>query len=277
MNFTRRSILSAAGTGMLLGLVPNVTLAASSIEDVKERGVLRVGAASADPWYYKDPMSEQWSGVGVEIGKLMAADLGVELEMVETTWGNSVAGIQANQIDVMFVLDPTETRKQAIDFPDTPLFYYAMGALVPEDSTAKSWADFDKSDVRIGVTLGTNVDTVLTEKLKNAKFERFASNDEAIAAFVSGRVDVVSQFHPALVVQVSRIRMGKVILPEEVYAIPTSVGLMKSDDASFKTWVNDFIGKLYESGKTEEIFETYIKSKGIDPASVPGLVKENWD
>lgn len=276
MASSRRTFLKTASLVGLGLAVPGLAFGAASLAAVKASGKLRIGAAPADPWFYKDPISEEWAGVGVEIGKLMARDLGVEPVLVETTWPNSVAGIQADQIDLMFVLDPNEARRKAVDFPDTPLFYYAMGALVPEDSTAKVWADFDKPGFKVGVTLGTNVDTVLTEKLKKATFERFASNDEAIAAFVARRVDMVSQFHPALIVQYSRIKIGKVILPEEVYAIPTSVGLMKSDDPSFKTWVNDFITKLYASGQTQEIFETYIASKGIDPKSVPGLVKERW-
>ncbi|MEW9613356.1 transporter substrate-binding domain-containing protein [Shinella sp. S4-D37] len=276
MNTTRRAFLAGGALAGLSLAVPTLAFGANSLAAVKANGKLRVGAAPADPWYYKDPISEEWAGVGVEIGKRMAEELGVEPVLVETTWPNSVAGIQADQIDVMFVLDPNEARRKAIDFPDVPLFYYAMGALVPGDSSAKTWEDFNKDGFKVGVTLGTNVDTVLTEMLKNATFERFASNDEAVAAFVARRVDMVSQFHPALIMQYSRIKIGKVILPEEVYAIPTSVGVMKSDDPSFRDWVNDFISKSYASGETQKIFETYLSSKGVDPTSVPGLMKERW-
>ncbi|MFK0333961.1 transporter substrate-binding domain-containing protein [Rhizobium sp. NPDC090275] len=271
--FLQYAALAAAFPALQM---PGGAFAAASLNSVKTLGKLRVGVTAADPWFAKDPMSGQWSGVCVEIGKKMATELGVAFEPVETTWGNSVAGIQANQIDVMFVLDPTEARKKAIDFPEAPLFYYAMGALVKDNTQVKTWEDLNKSGMRIGVTLGTNVDAQLTEKLKKAEIERFANNDEAIAAFAANRVDVVSQFHPALIVQYSRLKMGKVVLPEEVIAIPTSVGLIKSDDPSFRTWVNDYIDKLYSSGETSKIFESYLASKGIDPKTVPGLVKERW-
>lgn len=120
------------------------------------------------------------------------------------------------------------------------------------------------------------MDRKLTAELPKATIERFASNDESIAAFVSRRVDVFSQFHPALIVQVSRIGTGKVVLPKEVYAVPTSVGLRKAADSSFKDWVNDFIGRSYDDGTTGKIFQEYIASKGIDPKSVPGIVREEW-
>jgi len=45
----------------------------------------------------------------------------VELETVEVTWGTAVSALQANQIDIMFVLDATPERALAIDFPSQPL------------------------------------------------------------------------------------------------------------------------------------------------------------
>ena len=272
----RRMMQTIAATALSLG-VALPAVAQTALETVTQRGTLRVGMAAADPWFYKDPISEKWTGVGVQMGQAMAEELGVTFEPVETTWANSVAAIQAGQIDLMFVLDATDERKKAIDFPDHPLFYYAMGALIQDGMEISDWQDLNVEGTTVGVTLGTTVDRLLTETLPNAKIERFASNDEAVAAFASRRVDAVSQFHPALIVQVSRIGTGSVVLPKPIHAVPTSVGLPKAADSSFKDWVNDFITKSYESGKTTEIFETYIKTKGIDPAKVPGLVKENWN
>ena len=272
----RRMMQTIAATALSLG-VALPAAAQTALETVTQRGTLRVGMAAADPWFYKDPISEKWTGVGVQMGQAMAEELGVTFEPVETTWANSVAAIQAGQVDLMFVLDATDERKKAIDFPDHPLFYYAMGALIQDGMEISDWQDLNVEGTTVGVTLGTTVDRLLTETLPNAKIERFASNDEAVAAFASRRVDAVSQFHPALIVQVSRIGTGSVVLPKPIHAVPTSVGLPKAADSSFKDWVNDFITKSYESGKTTEIFETYIKTKGIDPAKVPGLVKENWN
>ena len=272
----RRMMQTIAATALSLG-VALPAVAQTALETVTQRGTLRVGMAAADPWFYKDPISEKWTGVGVQMGQAMAEELGVTFEPVETTWANSVAAIQAGQIDLMFVLDATDERKKAIDFPDHPLFYYAMGALIQDGMEISDWQDLNVEGTTVGVTLGTTVDRLLTETLPNAKIERFASNDEAVAAFASRRVDAVSQFHPALIVQVSRIGTGSVVLPKPIHAVPTSVGLPKAADSSFKDWVNDFITKSYDSGKTTEIFEAYIKTKGIDPAKVPGLVKENWN
>jgi polar amino acid transport system substrate-binding protein len=262
----RRSLILAATAAMALAPMAHAQ-DSGTMAQVKESGELRIGVASAEPWFYKDPMSEQWTGVGVAMGQRMADDLGVKMVPVETTWANAVAGLQANQFDIMFVLDPTE---------ENPLFYYAMGALVKEGSEAKTWDELDTPETRIGVTLGTSLDRNVSEMMDEAQINRFSSNDEAIAAFAAGRIDAVVQFHPALVVQYSRLKMGEVLLPEPVNPVATSAGMRQEDGTEFLDWVNTTFADLYAAGVPDELFGQYLASKDIDPSGIPGLVKEDW-
>ncbi|NIY96074.1 transporter substrate-binding domain-containing protein, partial [Salipiger sp. HF18] len=171
----RRSLILAATAAMALAPMAHAQ-DSGTMAQVKETGELRIGVASAEPWFYKDPMSEQWTGVGVAMGQRMADDLGVKMVPVETSWANAVAGLQANQFDIMFVLDPTEERKKALSFPENPLFYYAMGALVKEGSEAKTWDELDTPETRIGVTLGTSLDRNVSEMMDEAQISRFSTN-----------------------------------------------------------------------------------------------------
>jgi polar amino acid transport system substrate-binding protein len=248
----------------------------STLDQIKARKQLRIGVTSAEPWFFKDPLSEKWTGVGITMGEKLAAALGVELMPVETTWANAVAALQANQIDMMLVLDPTDERRKAVDFPEAPLFYYAMGALVSEQSSWQSWEAIDKPGVRVGVTLGTSLDKNVTAMVKNAAISRFSNNDEAIAAFAAKRVDVVVQFHPALVVQYARLKLGKVILPQPVTPVATSAGLRKEPNTAFRDWVNAEFLELYKAGVPNQLFRTYLQSKGVDPSGLPGLIAESW-
>jgi polar amino acid transport system substrate-binding protein len=281
MPIRRREFLSLVAAGAAAAVSPAAftpawAQGASTLERIKQTKQLRIGVTSAEPWFFKDPMSGSWSGVGVTMGQQLAAELGAALVPVETTWANCVAALQADQIDLMFVLDPTEERRKAIDFPEAPLFYYALGALVRSDGGIKNWSDLDKPETKIGVTLGTSVDRTITETMKAAAISRFATNDEAVAAFAARRVDVVAQFHPALVVQYARLKLGKVLLPQPVSAVATSAGLRREADPAFRTWVSTKFAEYYAEGKPQGFFTEYLKGKGIDPATVPGLVKEKW-
>jgi polar amino acid transport system substrate-binding protein len=269
-------VLTGAIAGSVTTLPAWAQHAPSTLDQVKATKKLRIGVTSAEPWFFKDPMSGTWSGVGISMGKALASDLGVEMVPVETTWANAIAALQANQIDTMFVLDPTPERRLAIDFPASPMFYYALGALVKTDSTVTQWSDLDKPGTRIAVTLGTSIDRIVTGTLKSATISRFANNDEAVAAFAAHRVDVVAQFHPALVVQFARLRLGKVVLPKPVDPVATSAGVRKEEPPAFRDWLSQKFAEYYKEGKPQQFFAAYLKSRGIDPSKVPGLEKEQW-
>jgi polar amino acid transport system substrate-binding protein len=266
--------------GMALGAMTAGTSMAqqptSTWQQIKQRGELRIGVTPGEPWYFKDPATGQWSGIGFRMGQQVAKDLGVKLVPVETTWGNAVAAIQANQIDVMFVLDGTEERKKAIDFPDAPFFWYAEGVLVRDGLQAKTWADLDRENVKIAVTLGTAPDRDLTNRLTKAKIERFQNMDEAIAAFYSGRVDGAAFYHPALVMQQARVKKGQVVIPQPVVALATSAGIRREDDKTFRDFLDKEFDKYYKSGETQKFYEEFLAFRNIDVTKAPPIIKEQW-
>ena len=274
MSFRAAATLFALALGALA--VSGIAAAQSTMQQIKQKGELRIGVTPGEPWFFKDPGSGAWSGIGYAMGQQVAKDLGVKLVPVETTWGNSIAAIQANQIDVMFVLDATDERKKAVDFPDAPFFWYAQGVLLKDGMKVKSWADLDREDVKIAVTLGTAPDRELTKRLPKAKIERFQNMDEAIAAFYSGRVDGASFYHPALVMQQARVKKGSIVIPEPVVALATSAGIRREDDKQFRDFLSSEFDKYYKNGQTQKFYEEFLKSRNIDPAKAPPILKEKW-
>ena len=247
-----------------------------TLQRVRERGELRIGTPPGEPWFYKDQRSGEWHGIGWGAGVALAKELGVKPVAVETTWGTAVAGLQADQFDVLFAMDATPQRALAVDFPIQPMFYYAMGLLVRAGVAAKTWDELNSPEVRLGVVLGTSPDRELPVRLPNAKIERFPNLDEVGAAFVSGRVDAVSLFHPALVMLRSRVKRGTVVLPTPIRAATTSAGVRRDLDKSWRDWVGIALNSLYESGQIQKIYEEFLAYRGIDAKEAPALLREQW-
>jgi polar amino acid transport system substrate-binding protein len=264
----------AAGALASPVLMRAVPASAATLEEVKERGTLRVGVTQAPPWYSKDPATGEWtSGVGVSAGKAMAAALGVEFEPVEVTWGTAVAALQSNKIDVMFVLDATEERKQAADFPEAPLLYYSLAVLARDDLDVAAWQDLNTPEVKISVPQATSMDKFLTENVGNADIQRFPGNTEAIAAFQSGRVDAVCLFHPPLIAARQKLGTGKIVVPTPVKSNPTSAAVRKGD-TEFVAFVDAQLKDYYESGQIQSWYEEFLTGFGLDPNDAPPIIKE---
>ena len=250
--------------------------AQSTWDEIQDRGTLRVGATQAPPWYFLDPASGEWSGLGISVGNAMAEVLGVDLDVVEVTWGTAVAALQADQIDIMFVLDATPARAMAIDFPAQPLLYYALAVLVDDDIQVNDWADLNSADISIAVTQGTTMDSYVTQRLDQANILRFPSNGEAVAAFQSGRVNAVSLFHPPLIAMRQQIGRGQIVLPAPIRESASSAGVRQEDDTRWRDWVNTAIAYYYTTGQTQAWYEEFLTEFGVDPASVPAIRREQW-
>lgn len=266
-----RHLLSVALLGSTLFASMAASAADSTWDQIQQTKQLRLGVAPGDPWYYKDPLSGKWTGVGYLIGEKIAADLGVKLVPVETTYGNVAAAIQANQLDLILVLDATAERKKALAFPQAPLLFYKQGILVKDGIKADTWEDLNKPDIRIGVALGTATDRDLTKRLPNAQIQRFANTDETIAAFMSHRIDGFAFYHPALAIAMSHIRSGKLVIPTPVVQLSSSGGMRIENDPRFKDFINSEFIKLNADGEIQKIFSDYMASKGLDPNTIPSV------
>lgn len=248
----------------------------STWQAIKDRGSVRIGVTQAPPWFYKDPAGTEWTGLGAAVGKAMAKELGVKFEPVEVTWGTAIAALQANKIDVMFVLDATPKRALAIDFPAQPLLYYALAVLADDDMNIKNWSDLNKESTKLAVTQGTTMDIYVTKHLPKATILRFPSNGESVAAFQSRRVNAVSLFHPPLIAMRKKIGRGQIVLPAPVRQSASSAGVRREADKTWRDWVNTAVAYYYATGQTQVWYEDFLESFGVDPSTVPAIRREDW-
>jgi len=245
----------------------------STWEAIRTRKVLRLGATSSEPWYAKSAATGEWSGMAVALAQQIASDLDAKLEVVETTWANAPAGLQARQFDVMFVLDPTPPRALAIDFPFAPVLYYALGVMSRDPIPVSTWIDLDKPGMTIAVPIGTSMDRELTARLPHADITRLRNNDETILHYQSGRSRLLALFHPALLAYRLRIGQGTVIVPKPAVSAVAGAGVRREADKTWRDYLTTVLTYHYEAGTTDRLYREYLASRGMDPASVPGITK----
>ncbi|MEP2473797.1 MAG: transporter substrate-binding domain-containing protein [Paracoccaceae bacterium] len=267
--------LAAVFVALTMAAAPAVAQEQSTWDQIKETGKLRMGVIQAPPWFSKNPATGTWdSGLGVTIGQNMAEVLGAELEFVEVTWGTAVAALQSNKIDFMPVLDAKPERAVSVDFPSNPLLYISLAVLADEDLTASKWEDLNKKGVTVAVPQGSSMDAFITDALPLADIQRFPDNGASIAAFQSGRVNAVSLFHPPLLAARKKLGRGQLVIPTPAFSSPTSVGVRKEDDKTFRDWVNTSISYWYETGQIQGWYAEFLTDFGLDPKASPVIQRE---
>lgn len=267
--------LAAAATGLVAGRAAAAESGGSSWAGITSRGTIRLGVTPSEPWYAKDLATGTWHGFGVALAERIAHDIGRKVECVETTWGTAPAGLQAGQFDVMFVLDPTPARATAIDFPFAPVLYYALGYMSRDDLGRKSWAELDTPETTLAVPAGTAMERWVSANMRKAKITRLSTIDQTILEYQSGRAKLLVLYHPALLAYRIRIGSGHVAVPQPAVTAVAGAGVRREADKTWRDFMTTVLTYYYENGTTAALYREYIASKGIDPASVPGITKES--
>ena len=112
------------------------TTSTDLLSSIKEKGVMTV-ATEGDwaPYTYHDEETNELVGFDVELGKLIADKLGVEVEYKETDWDSILAGVQSGVFDLgINGITYTDERAESFNFSE-PYLYDQTVLIVLEDNT----------------------------------------------------------------------------------------------------------------------------------------------
>lgn len=127
----------------------------SLIQEITERGVLRVCHAEALPWGIKDPKTGEWVGSDVEAANHLGETMGVKVEHVDSAWGTLIPSLETGKCDiVMAPMFATPERAMKVLFAD-PAGFETMSIAVHADSGIGSYADLDVDGKSVAVISGT--------------------------------------------------------------------------------------------------------------------------
>lgn len=111
-------VILGAFIALAFQAAPSKSFAQSTIDEIKQRGELRIAGVLYRPLISPRPSGE-YVGIDVELMKIMAADLGVKLNIINSEWATAVAGIDAKKWDIVPAICITEKRKEVIDFSES--------------------------------------------------------------------------------------------------------------------------------------------------------------
>lgn len=228
----------------------------STLQEVKSRGVLRVGWGVLFPYMYRDPKNNnELTGFAVDFMSAMGQALGVKVEFVEDNWSTMIAGLQANKFDVTLpALAITLPRAEVITYT-RPIARQPIGLMVPKKDIDKykSWQDLDKPEIRITTTLGSNIDLFVTQRIKKAQIIRVKGGPDSIAQVLSGKADAWANGVDAFNM-IQKERPDLAIVPGRLGSSPMAMGVRQGDFV-WREWINLFIDEMERTGKLKAMLE----------------------
>ncbi|MEO1293718.1 MAG: transporter substrate-binding domain-containing protein, partial [Pseudomonadota bacterium] len=164
--------------------------AAADLADILEAGTVKIAVPESFPPFGALGASGEHEGYDVDVAKLIAEDLGVELELVPVTSKQRIPFLETDRVDlVIATMGANPSRAKSIWFSSAYAPFYS-GAFAPAEKEIASPADL--VGMKVGLTGGTLEDLELTKLApEGVEIIRFGDNAATQAAFTSGQVDVL--------------------------------------------------------------------------------------
>jgi ABC-type amino acid transport substrate-binding protein len=270
MNMGRYLCVALAGllvAAVTMGTSPSQAQQTESrLYNITKSGKLKV---CQYPLYYsisfRNPKTGEIEGIDSDLSKELAKELGVELEIVESSFGTFIADLQAGKCEIgMFGIGATLKRAQAVAFSD-PYLLTSIYAVVRSDGPVKKWADIDQPGIRVAVSLGSYIEPFMADYLKKAEMVVVAPPATRESELVANRVEVIMTDYPTAVKVTDEFDWAATVEPDEVLRLTPYAYVVPHGDQIWLNYVNLFVKTIKLDGRLQKFAE---KNK-LGPITAP--------
>jgi len=246
---------------VVTALLATSAMAESRLQQILANGELRVGTTGDwNPMTMIDPTSKEHKGFDIDIATALAADMGVKVVFVPTTWKTLVNGVVAAKYDMTSSASLSPKRALVAGYS---LSYFAVEdvplMLNKNKGKYNSWEDLNNPNVTVAVTLGTVQEKraeVLFTKSKIIKVSAPARDYQEVLA---GRADIsmTSNLEAAKLVEQYPQMM---VVPVQDGKNPTPLAvLLPQADQVWINYVNHWIILKSERGFFDQLKAKWLK------------------
>ncbi|MSO91936.1 MAG: transporter substrate-binding domain-containing protein [Rhodospirillales bacterium] len=232
----------------------------------KLRMAVPVGPSAGVTFATKNAATGQYRGVSIELGKGLAAKLGVPIEFVDyPNSGDVVAAADSGAWDVAFVPVDAERRK-ALAFAGSYVLSQSTYLVAP-GSTIQTVADVNRAGVRIVGVKDTATIRASAQASPNATHTAVSGPAEAAEAMREGKADAIALGRESLIslapsLPGSRILEGAFLSNSVAAAVP------KGKPAAL-AYVRTFIDEAKASGLVRRALDDLgLKTTSVAPAGM---------
>ena len=222
------------------------------LEAVTKAGVLKIcTTGDYKPFTYLDPAKGEYEGIDIDMGRDLAAAIGVKAEFVKTTWKTMMADFTGGACDMV-------VGGVSVTLPRQKLAYFSLPIDVDGKTPIARCADANKFQTlaqidQPGVTVveppgGTN-EAFARDTIKSAKLTIFPDNTKIFDEILAGRADVMITDASETRLQ-QKLRPGLcAVHPDQPFTFAEKAYLLPQGDEVFKAFVDQWLHlRLHDGG-----------------------------
>jgi polar amino acid transport system substrate-binding protein len=245
-----------------LAVAAPAAFAQAALDHIVAKKTIQIAVPTDFPPYGFVGIDLKPQGLDVDMAQLIAARLGVKVELVPVTSGNRIPYLQTRKADlVISTLGKNAEREKVIDFSAaySPFFQAVFAA---KSLPVKGVADLAGKSV--AVTRGAIEDMELTKVAPaSADIKRFEDNNGTVSAFVSGQTQVIATGASVAGTMMARNPALNAEYKFTLKDSPNFIGIAKGED-KLRAKVNEIIAAAKAAGELDKLAQKWLSRPAGD-------------
>jgi glutamate transport system substrate-binding protein len=247
--------------------------AGSTMAELSEAGTVKIGVKYDQPGIgFLEPGADAPSGFDIEIGRILAAGLGIEggdIEWVETVSDNREPFLQGGRVDWVIASYSITDERRAVVGQAGPYYVTGQQLLVREEDKEAITTPEDTEGKKVcSVTGSTSLQRMEDEF--GASPVPFATYSECVDQLLNGTVDAVTTDGAILLGYAAENPDELEVVGEPFSEERYGVGFSKGDTAMCE-YITDTLQEAMDDGTWAEAFEATLGESGVETPEPPQM------
>lgn len=199
---------------------------------------------------YRNPRSGRLEGIDIDLAGEFAADLGVGVKFVDSSFPAFMDDLDADRCDVaMFGVGITEQRSRRVAFSQPYLRSDVYAVTTKSEKRIRTWQDIDQPGVVVAVQSGTYMEPLMQRTLKNAELLSVAPPRTREGEIQAGRADVFISDYPYTRRMLLLFDWTRVIETPSPVSLTDYAYAVKAGDPAWLARVQAFVAEIKRDGR----------------------------
>ncbi len=247
--------------GVLLALGFSAAVSAGTLDEIAQRGELRVACQTQGPPFSFIDKNGARTGSSIELCRKMGEAMGVEVKFLDYDWDGLIPALLSKKADIL-AADMTPTLKRAMKIAfSKPFLYTGSVAFVKADAPYQSVEDLRKDGLTCAVLLGSTGEHDAKNSFPAAELKAYKGGGPLlIDAVLKGHADFGVNDSSAVIGQGANFPPGSFrILPGQLSRLRLAFAV-RYDSADLLEWINLFFLTSELDGSLQQNLDYWVNS-----------------
>ncbi|NLL82166.1 MAG: transporter substrate-binding domain-containing protein [Tissierellia bacterium] len=225
------------------------------LAEIKAKGKIVLGTSADYPPYEFHKLidgKDEIVGFDIEIAKIIAEELGVDLEIVDMKFEGLIAALVTNDVDMVIAgMEATEERAESVDF-SIPYYQANQRMVVRAENKDEYKEPEDLVGKPVGAQKGTTQERFVVEMYPESQFVGLSKITDLVLELQNNKIDAVVLAEPvakSYVEQNTDLYLAEIDLGKED---PASIAFNKGNEDLVEA-INPILEKIINDGTIDRL------------------------